>query len=60
MFSALIVYLAELKVRIAQHILNMTLETLRLFVEHAVSRFQLLAENSAQHTEHALHHSREI
>ena len=50
-FNTLIINLAELKVCIAQHILNVTPETLRSVVEHAVSRFQLLEENGAQHTE---------
>ena len=47
-------YLAELKAHIAQHILNMTPETLRSVVEHAFSQFQLLAENGGQHIEHVL------
>ncbi|GBM19504.1 hypothetical protein AVEN_107979-1 [Araneus ventricosus] len=59
-FSTPIAHLAELKARIAQHILNVTPETLRSVVEHAVSRFQLIAENSGQHIEHVLHQSREI
>ncbi|GBN59853.1 hypothetical protein AVEN_111687-1 [Araneus ventricosus] len=59
-FSTPIAHLAELKARIAQHILNMTPETLRSVVEHAVSRFQLVAENGGQHIEHVLHQSREI
>ncbi|GBM96280.1 hypothetical protein AVEN_109583-1 [Araneus ventricosus] len=59
-FSTPIAHLAELKARIVQHILNMTPETLRSVVEHAVSRFQLVAENGGQHIEHVLHQSCEI
>ncbi|GBN56822.1 hypothetical protein AVEN_33068-1 [Araneus ventricosus] len=59
-FSNPIAHLAELKARIAQHILNVIPETLRSVVEHAVSRFQLIAENGGQHIEHVLHQSREI
>ncbi|GBL59710.1 hypothetical protein AVEN_155745-1, partial [Araneus ventricosus] len=59
-FSTPIAHLAELKARIAQHILKVTPETLRSVVEHAVSRFQLVAENGEQHIEHVLHQSREI
>ena len=51
------VFLAELKAYIVQHILNVIAETLRSAVEHAVSRFQLLAENDGQHIEHVLHQS---
>ncbi|NSX83578.1 hypothetical protein GOM44_04430 [Wolbachia endosymbiont of Atemnus politus] len=46
--------LAELKTRITQHIHNITPDTLRSVVEHAVSRFQLVAENGGQHIEHLL------
>ena len=42
LFSTLKAHLAELKGRIAQHILNVTL---RSIAEHAVPRFQILAEN---------------
>ncbi|GBO00449.1 hypothetical protein AVEN_185088-1 [Araneus ventricosus] len=59
-FSTPIAHLAELKARITQHILNVTPETLRSVVEHAVSRFQLVAENGGQHIEHVLNQSREI
>ncbi|GBM96286.1 hypothetical protein AVEN_142048-1 [Araneus ventricosus] len=38
--------LAELKNRIRQQISNITTETLRSVVEHAVLRFQLIGENS--------------
>ena len=55
-----ITHLIELKARIAQHIPNVTPETLWSVVKHAVSRFQHLVENSKQHTEHVLHQSREI
>ena len=44
----------------AQRILNMTLDTLLSVVEHAIFRFQLLAEKSGQRIEHALRQSREI
>ena len=54
-FSTPIAHLAELKEYIAQHILNVTPETLRSAVERAVSRFQLLAEIGRQHIEHVLH-----
>ncbi|GBL86791.1 hypothetical protein AVEN_96029-1 [Araneus ventricosus] len=58
--STPIAHSAELKARIAQHILNVTPETLLSVVEHAVSRLQLVAENGGQHIEHILHQSREI
>ncbi|GBM68323.1 hypothetical protein AVEN_247076-1 [Araneus ventricosus] len=44
--------LAELKNCIMQHIYNITNETLRSVVEHAVLRFQLIGENGGQHIEH--------
>ena len=59
-FSIPIAYLAELMARIAQHILNITSETLRSLVEHAISRFQLIAENGRHRIEHVLHQSCEI
>ena len=59
-FSAPMAHLAELKTLIAQYILNVTPETMRSVVEHAFSRFQLLAENGRQHIECVLHQSREI
>ena len=59
-FSILIAHLDELKAHIGQHILNVTRETLLSVVEHAVSRFYLLAENSVQPIEHVLKMSREI
>ncbi|GFT00702.1 transposable element Tcb2 transposase [Trichonephila clavipes] len=40
-------HLAELKTHIAQHILNLTPETLRSVVEQAASKFKLVAENGA-------------
>ena len=52
--------LVEMKAHFAQRILNVTPDTLRSVVEHAVSRCQLLAENSGHHMEHVLHKSREI
>ena len=56
-FNTPIVHLAELKGRIAQHILNVTSETPRSVVEHVV---QGLAENGGQYVEHVLHQSLEI
>ncbi|GBN26036.1 hypothetical protein AVEN_86876-1 [Araneus ventricosus] len=50
--------LAELKSRITQHIHNITTETLRSVVEHAVLRFQLIGENGGQHIEHSLSKSK--
>ncbi|GBM18011.1 hypothetical protein AVEN_238403-1 [Araneus ventricosus] len=50
--------LAELKKRITQHIHNITIETLRSVVEHAVLRFQLIGENGGQHMEHFLSKSK--
>ena len=44
-FSTLIAHLAELKAWIAQHILNVTTETMWSVLKHAVSRFQILEEN---------------
>ena len=55
-----IAYLAELKARIAQHILKATRETMRTVVKHAIFRLQLLAENGGKHIEHVLHQSLEI
>ncbi|GBN43390.1 hypothetical protein AVEN_138006-1 [Araneus ventricosus] len=46
--------LAELKNRITQHFHNITTETLRSVVEHAVLRLQLIGENGDQHIEHFL------
>ena len=55
-FSTLIADLAELKACTGQHIHNnVTLDTLQSVVEHAVSPFQLLAENGGRHTEYVLH-----
>ena len=53
--STPIAHFAELKVCIAQRILNMTSMKLWSIVEHAISRFQFLAENGKQHIEHVLH-----
>ncbi|GBL84849.1 hypothetical protein AVEN_93874-1 [Araneus ventricosus] len=50
--------LAELKNRITQHIHNITTETLRYVVEHAVLRFQLIRENGGKHIEHFLSKSK--
>ena len=53
----LIVNLANLKARIMQHIQNVTPKTRRFVGEHAVYRFELVAENGAQHTEYVLRKS---
>ena len=53
-------HLAKLKANIEQHVLIVTLETLLSVAEHAVSRFQLFAENGAQHIKHVSHQSRKI
>ncbi|GBM76509.1 hypothetical protein AVEN_102294-1 [Araneus ventricosus] len=50
--------LAELKNRIKQHIHNITTETLRSVVEHALLRFQLIGENGGQYIEHFLSKSK--
>ncbi|GBM90436.1 hypothetical protein AVEN_124684-1 [Araneus ventricosus] len=50
--------LSELKNRITQHIHNITTETLRSVVEHAVLRLQLIGENDGQHIEHFLSKSK--
>ena len=55
-FSTTIVHLAELKA----HFLSVTPKTLRPVEKHAVSRFQILADNGGQHIEHVLHQSREV
>ena len=59
-FNTPISHIAELKASTAQHILTVIPETMRSVVEHAVSQFQLLAENGRQHIEHVLHQYREI
>ncbi|GBM36093.1 hypothetical protein AVEN_179092-1 [Araneus ventricosus] len=46
--------LAELENRITQQIHNITTETFRCVVEHAVLRFQLIEENGGQNIEHFL------
>ncbi|GBM30839.1 hypothetical protein AVEN_18696-1 [Araneus ventricosus] len=53
-YGSLIANLAEMKNRIAQHVHNITTETLRSVVEHAVLRFQLIGDNGGQHIEHFL------
>ncbi|GBN97251.1 hypothetical protein AVEN_71306-1 [Araneus ventricosus] len=53
-FSSLITNLVELKSSIAQHIQNITTDTLQSVVEHAISRFILVVENDGQHIEHLL------
>ncbi|GBN41737.1 hypothetical protein AVEN_192270-1 [Araneus ventricosus] len=50
--------LTELKNRITQHIHNITTETLRSVVEHAVLSFQLIGENGGHHIEHFLSKSK--
>ncbi|GBM81473.1 hypothetical protein AVEN_163631-1 [Araneus ventricosus] len=46
--------LTELKNRITQRIHNITTETLRSVMEHAVLRFQLIEENGGQYIENFL------
>ncbi|GBM01073.1 hypothetical protein AVEN_136628-1 [Araneus ventricosus] len=46
--------LGELKTRIAQHIHNIGTNAVRSVVEHAISWFELVAENVGQHIEHFL------
>ncbi|GBN71549.1 hypothetical protein AVEN_275627-1 [Araneus ventricosus] len=50
--------LAEFKIRNSQHIHNITAETLRSVMEHAVLRFQLIGGNGGQHIEHFLSKSK--
>ncbi|GBN07018.1 hypothetical protein AVEN_253766-1 [Araneus ventricosus] len=57
-YGGSIANLAELKNRIRQHIHNITSETLRSVVEHAVLRFQFIGENGGQHIEHLLSKSK--
>ncbi|GBM18817.1 hypothetical protein AVEN_203096-1 [Araneus ventricosus] len=57
-YEGLIANLAELKNRIMQHIHNISTETLRSVVEHAILRFQLIGENDGQNTEHFLSKSK--
>ena len=59
-FSTQIAYLAEMKVRIVQHILNVTPETLQAVIQYAISRPQLLPENCGQRIEHFFHPSLKI
>ncbi|GBM38269.1 hypothetical protein AVEN_17717-1 [Araneus ventricosus] len=58
-FSGPIANLAELNTRVAQHIHNNSTDTLRSVVEHAISRFELVAQNGGQHIEHFLSKYRE-
>ncbi|GBN26504.1 hypothetical protein AVEN_169089-1 [Araneus ventricosus] len=53
-FSSPIAKLAELKTRTAQQIHNIHTDILRSVVERDFSRFELVAENGGQHTEHIL------
>ncbi|GBM06498.1 hypothetical protein AVEN_58333-1 [Araneus ventricosus] len=50
--------LAELKSRNTQHIHNITTETIRSVVEHALLLFQFIGENGGQHIEHFLSKSK--
>ncbi|GBM15013.1 hypothetical protein AVEN_266908-1 [Araneus ventricosus] len=54
MYGGPIANIPELKNSIAQHIHNITTETLRSVVEYAVLRFQLIEENGGQHIKHFL------
>ncbi|GBL94007.1 hypothetical protein AVEN_76723-1 [Araneus ventricosus] len=58
MYDGPIPKLAELKNLITQHIHNITTETLRSIMEHAVLRFQLIEENGRQHIELSLSKSK--
>ena len=58
-FSGPVANLAELKARVTQHVHNVTPETLRSVVEHAVYRLKLVEENGGQHIEHVLRKSRD-
>lgn len=58
-FSGPVANLAELKARITQHVHNVTPETLRSVVEHAVYRLKLVEENGGQHIEHVLRKCRD-
>ncbi|GFS58624.1 uncharacterized protein TNCV_112071 [Trichonephila clavipes] len=44
--------LPDLKDSISRHVLNISQNTLRLTVEHAMLRFQIVAENDGHHVEH--------
>ncbi|GFV36460.1 transposable element tc3 transposase [Trichonephila clavipes] len=46
--------LPDLKDSISRHVLNISQNTLRLTVEYAILRFQIVAENDGHHNEHLL------
>ncbi|GFW89841.1 uncharacterized protein TNCV_2424981 [Trichonephila clavipes] len=46
--------LPDLKYSISRHVLNISHNTLRSMVQHAILRFQILAENDGHHVEHLL------
>ncbi|GFX17597.1 transposable element tc3 transposase [Trichonephila clavipes] len=46
--------LPDLKDSISRHVLNISQNTLRSTVEHAILRFQIAAENDGHHVEHLL------
>ncbi|GFT24852.1 uncharacterized protein TNCV_3021381 [Trichonephila clavipes] len=46
--------LPDLKDSISRHVLNISQNTLRSTVEHAILRFQIVAENDGHHVEHLL------
>ncbi|GFX63234.1 transposable element tc3 transposase [Trichonephila clavipes] len=46
--------LPDLKDSISRHVLNLSQNTLRSTVEHAILRFQIVAENDGHHVEHLL------
>ncbi|GBM81046.1 hypothetical protein AVEN_56752-1 [Araneus ventricosus] len=58
LYGVPIANLVELKNSITQHIHNITTETLRSIVEHAVLRFQLVGENGGQYIEFFLSKSK--
>ncbi|GBM60328.1 hypothetical protein AVEN_108114-1 [Araneus ventricosus] len=57
-YGAPIANLAELNNRFTQHIHDITTETFRSIVEHAVLRFQLIEENGGKDIEHFLSKSK--
>lgn len=48
-YSGQIANLAQLKTRIAEHIYNGTIDTLRSLVEYAICQFNFVAENGGQY-----------
>ncbi|GBN41565.1 hypothetical protein AVEN_172920-1 [Araneus ventricosus] len=46
--------LPDLKDRISKHVLSISQNTLRSTVEHAILRFQMVAENDGRNVDHVL------